>query len=439
MNRSASAHPMLDAESTRLLNPAAAPLLDGDARGADPARAGAASPPAAARAVLALLQRLRHGRLVVGLPDGRTLSFGAGEPSATIRIADWKVFGATLARGDIGFAETWIDGDWTTDSLPALLRVLLANRDVIDRAIYGGRWGGALYRLRHLFNRNSRAGSRRNIHAHYDLGNAFYEVWLDPSMTYSSALFGDRPTRTLQDAQHAKYRRILDRLALPAGARVLEIGCGWGGFAETAARDGLHVTGLTLSTEQHAWATRRLAEAGLADRARFLLQDYRDERGRYDAIVSIEMFEAVGEAYWPSYFGTLERCLVPGGQALVQTITIRDALFERYRRGTDFIQQYVFPGGMLPSPGAFERGARDAGLRVEDAFAFGRDYARTLSAWRDAFLAGLPRIAAQGFDARFARTWEFYLAYCEAGFSQGDIDVVQYALRAPGRPVPPPR
>jgi cyclopropane-fatty-acyl-phospholipid synthase len=430
MNRSVSAHRPLDADRTRLLNPAAAPILDPDvADGA--ATAPTERVPAAARTVLALLRGLQHGRLTLVTPAGRTMVFGGGEPHATIRLTDWSVFGASLARGDIGFAETFIDGRWHTDSIASLLRLLTANRSVIERAIYGSWWGGALYRLRHLFNRNSRAGSRRNIHAHYDLGNPFYSVWLDPSMTYSSALFGDDPARSLQDAQHAKYRRILDVLALPPGARVLEIGCGWGGFAEMAARDGLQVTGLTLSTEQHAWATRRLADAGLAERARFLLQDYRDEHGRYDAIVSIEMFEAVGEGYWRAYFDTLARCLEPGGKAVVQTITIDESLFERYRRGTDFIQQYVFPGGMLPSPSRFEGEARRAGLAVDDAFAFGQDYATTLRLWRESFVANLPRIAAQGFDARFARTWEFYLAYCEAGFAQRNTDVVQFTLRAP--------
>jgi cyclopropane-fatty-acyl-phospholipid synthase len=426
MNRHASARPMLDADST-LLNPAGASMLDADATPA----ALSEPMPAAARAVIALLSRMREGRLTLVTPGGQALAFGVGDPHATVRLANWNVFGASLSKGDIGFAESYLNGDWQTDSLATLMQVMLANRDVVERAIYGSWWGSLLYRVRHLFNRNSRAGSRRNIHAHYDLGNPFYEVWLDASMTYSSALFGDDPTRSLPQAQDAKYRRILDALALRPGARVLEIGCGWGGFAETAARDGLQVTGLTLSTEQHAWATKRLADAGLGDRARFLLQDYRDEAGRYDAIVSIEMFEAVGEPYWPSYFQTLSRCLLPGGRAVVQTITIDEALFERYRKSTDFIQQYIFPGGMLPSPGRFERGAARAGLAVDDRFAFGADYARTLRLWREAFVANLPRITAQGFDARFARTWEFYLAYCEAGFSQGSTDVMQFTLRAP--------
>jgi cyclopropane-fatty-acyl-phospholipid synthase len=423
---------MLDPDSTALLNPGASPLIEREARTGLAAVLASERPPAAARAILSLLERLQVGRLLVTTPAGASISFGHGEPHASIRLANWKVFGASLSRGDIGFAESWISGDWQTDSLPALLKVLLANRDVIERAIYGHWWGQALYRIKHLLNRNSKAGSRRNIHAHYDLGNPFYAVWLDPSMTYSSALFGNDPARSLQDAQTAKYRRILDQLALQPGARVLEIGCGWGGFAELAARDGLHVTGLTLSTEQHAWATRRLADAGMAEQARFLLQDYRDEKGQFDAIVSIEMFEAVGERYWPSYFETLRRCLRPGGRAVVQTITIDDSLFERYRRGTDFIQQYIFPGGMLPSPEVFARQARSAGLALDDAFGFGLDYARTLAIWRDSFLEALPQITTQGFDARFARTWEFYLAYCEAGFAQRSTDVMQFTLRREG-------
>ena len=429
MSRSALARPSLAADATTM--PSAATIARPPAathRGA----AGIEPMPAAARAVFALLQRLRHGRLVVTTPAGRTHVFGTGGPQASLRLVDWSPCSAALARGDIGFAQSYIDGRWRTDSLASLLSVLAANRDVVERALYGSRWAGWLYRLRHLANRNSRAGSRRNIHAHYDLGNAFYEVWLDAGMTYSSALFDGDPARALEDAQQAKYRRILDALALPPGARVLEIGCGWGGFAEAAARDGLQVTGLTLSREQHAWATRRLERAGLADRAGVHLRDYRDETGRYDAVVSIEMFEAVGEAFWPTWFDALRRALLPGARAVVQTITIDDALFERYRRGTDFIQQYVFPGGMLPSPSTFEAGARRAGLVVDDRFAFGADYARTLARWREAFVDGWPRIAAQGYDERFARTWEFYLAYCEAGFTQRSTDVVQFTLRAPG-------
>lgn len=428
MKRPASAQPLHDAHTPRLDPDGSGVLgLDDD----DNASAIQEKTPAAARAVFALLSRLREGRLTLVTPAGRVLAFGHGELHATVRLHNWKIFGAALSRGDIGFAESYLDGDWQTDSLATLMRVMLANRDVVERAIYGNRWASLIYRLRHLFNRNSRRGSRRNIHAHYDLGNPFYSVWLDPSMTYSSALFGDDPAQSLQAAQQAKYQRILDVLALPPGAHILEIGCGWGGFAEVAARAGLRVTGLTLSTEQHAWAVKRLGDAGLSAQTRFLLQDYRDEQGRYDAIVSIEMFEAVGEAYWSTYFNTLKRCLKPGGRAVVQTITIDGALFERYRSSTDFIQQYIFPGGMLPSPEVFEQSAQGSGLVLADRFAFGQDYARTLRLWRECFMAHLPTITAQGFDARFARTWEFYLAYCEAGFAQGSTDVMQFTLQAP--------
>lgn len=388
--------------------------------------------PVSARVVLSMLERLEQGQLTVHTPEGQTLVFGQGGIEAEIRLADWSVCGACLGRGDVGFAETWIAGSWDTADLPALLSLLALNRRTIEQALYGGFWGRLIGRVKHAFNRNTRAGSRRNIHAHYDLGNDFYRQWLDGSMTYSSALFEGDPHQPLEQAQHAKYRRILDRLALPAGARVLEIGCGWGGFAELAARDGLQVTGLTLSAEQLAWARDRLARAGLSHQSEFHLRDYRDERGRYDAIVSIEMFEAVGQSYWPDYFRTLSRCLKPQGRALVQTIVIDDALFERYRRSTDFIQQYIFPGGMLPSAPVFESEAAAAGLAVVDRFAFGSDYARTLALWRERFLRLWPQIAPLGFDRRFARTWEFYLAYCQAGFEQASTDVLQFELQATG-------
>lgn len=403
------------------------------ALGAGPAPAaarqrGVARPPRTARALLALLERIGHGSLALTLPDGRRLAFGRGEPHAAIRLANWNLFDATLKSGDVGFAETFMAGDWATDSLAAVLDVAVANRAALDDAVYGRWWGRLALRIRHLLNRNSRAGARRNIHAHYDLGNAFYRLWLDPGMTYSSALFDGDERRSLEQAQQAKYRRVLDELALPAGASVLEIGCGWGAFAELAARDGLRVRGLTLSTEQLDYANRRVAHAGLQPQVQFALQDYRDETGRYDGIASIEMFEAVGEAWWPAWFDTVRRSLAPDARAVVQVITIDDALFERYRRSTDFIQQYVFPGGMLPSPSAFEAQLRRAGLRVARSFAFGPDYARTLAIWRETFVARLAQVRALGFDARFERLWEFYLAYCEAAFRRGNTDVIQYTL-----------
>ena len=284
-----------------------------------------------------------------------------------------------------------------------------------------------MYRLRHLFNRNSRAGSRRNIHAHYDIGNDFYRLWLDPSMTYSSAWF-NQPEATLQQAQHAKYERIVEQLRIGADSRVLEIGCGWGGFAELAASRGAHVTGLTLSTEQRDFAEQRLLVAGLGKQVDLRLQDDRETEGQFDAIASIEMFEAVGEAYWDSYFACLAQRLKSSARACVQTITIADELFARYRKGTDFIQQYIFPGGMLPSPSAFRAGAARHGLRMVDEFAFGADYGRTLATWQRNFEAQQQAVLAQGFDQQFIRTWAFYLAYCKAGFRAKSIDLFQFTL-----------
>jgi cyclopropane-fatty-acyl-phospholipid synthase len=389
--------------------------------------------PATARWVLRLLARIGHGTLDVRLPDGQRARFGRGAPHADITLASWDVFAAALRSGDIGFAESRIAGQWSSTDLVALLALLVRNRAAIEGVVYGSFPGGLLYRLRHLLNRNSRAQAKRNIHAHYDLGNEFYALWLDRSMTYSSALFetpvdphAPADEETLAAAQDAKYARVLAQIAPAPGARLLEIGCGWGGFAAHAARAGHAVRGLTLSDAQLRHARGRPVEHGIA--ADLRLQDYRDETGRYDGIASIEMFEAVGEAWWPSYFATLARCLNPGARACVQTITIDDRLFARYRRSTDFIQQYIFPGGMLPSPAAFELHARRAGLRVVDRFAFGHHYAKTLATWRARFHAQQPAVRALGFDDRFLATWDFYLAYCEAAFAERNTDVVQFTL-----------
>ncbi|MFP5398123.1 MAG: class I SAM-dependent methyltransferase [Gammaproteobacteria bacterium] len=392
-----------------------------------------ASAPPAARAVLRALRHLRRGTLDLQLPDGSALQFAGTIPGprAALRLRNWDACAATLKSGDIGFAESYITGGWTSPDLVALLELFIANRDAAERLIYGSWWGSLAYRLRHLLNRNSRRGSRRNIHAHYDLGNAFYALWLDETMNYSSAWFeGDR-SRSMPDAQQAKVRRALAECGVAPGARVLEIGCGWGALAEAAARDfGAHVTGLTLSTEQLAHARQRLQHAGLADRADLRLQDYRDVTDApFDAICSIEMFEAVGRAYWPGFFRTVHDKLRPDGRACIQSITIRDDLFERYARSTDFIQQYIFPGGLLPSASAFRAEAAKAGLEVVNELAFGRDYAETLARWRSAFLRREPQVRRLGFDTRFVRTWEFYLAYCEAAFATGNTDVVQFTLR----------
>ena len=391
-----------------------------------PTRAGL---PASARPLLRLLDRLDGGSLELSLPDGSCRIFaGAGPRHAAMDIRDWALFDAVLARGDIGLAEAWLDGQWESPDPAALLTLLAENRDALARALYGSAWSLFGARLRHAFNANTRAGSRRNILAHYDLGNDFYRLWLDPGMSYSSALYEGDPQRPLQEAQEAKNRRILSKLQATPGQRVLEIGCGWGGFAELAARDGLAVHGITLSPSQLAYAGERMARAGLDDRARFSLTDYRDLAGRYDHIVSVEMFEAVGERWWPAWFAAVARNLAPGGRAVAQSIVIRDDLFARYRKGTDFIQQMVFPGGMLPSISAFREQAGRAGLEVREAFAFGRDYARTLAEWAKNFEAAWPQIARLGFDERFRRLWRFYLAYCEAGFAAGSTDVVQFEL-----------
>jgi cyclopropane-fatty-acyl-phospholipid synthase len=395
--------------------------------------AGAGPAPRSAAALLKLLAKIRLGRLDLRLPDGEHLSFGdaAAGPHAQMHVDSWQLFDDVLARGDIGLAEAYIDGAWHSPDLAALLSLLTRNREALAEAVYGQWWRLLAARLRHLVHDNSRAGSRRNIIAHYDLGNAFYSEWLDSTMSYSSALYGDDAGITLADAQVAKYRRILQRLEAKPGQRILEIGCGWGGFAEVAAREaGVEVLGVTLSPSQLAFAQERMRRAGLEERVTLELRDYRDLGGeRFDHIVSIEMFEAVGERWWPTYFKSLERLLKPGGRAVVQSITIRDDLFTRYRRGTDFIQQHVFPGGMLPSPRAFAAEAGRAGLQLTDSFAFGRDYARTLREWAIAVEQRWPEIAAQGFDERFHRLWRFYLAYCEAGFDSGCTDVMQFELR----------
>lgn len=407
-----------------------------------------AQAPLAARSVFRLLEQLAQGQLDVHWPDGQVSHFPGksgdafAQPRATLHLHNWRVFERTLKAGDIGFAESYIDGDWSTPDLTQLLSLLIVNRDHLDQVVYGSWWGSLLYRLRHLLHRNSRTGSARNIHAHYDLGNDFYRMWLDPSMNYSSAWFEGREAQAragadLKAAQQAKMRRALDEADVGPGSRVLEIGCGWGAIAETAAGERqAHVTGVTLSREQLDWAQHRMDAAGLSHLADLRYQDYRDlvaqhEHAPFDAIVSIEMFEAVGREYWASYFDTVKRCLKPGGKACIQTITIRDDLFERYARSTDFIQQYIFPGGMLPSPSQFEAMARKAGLIVEQRLAFGPDYAETLRRWRDAFLHREAEVSRLGFDNRFVRIWTFYLAYCEAAFEHGNTDVMQFTLRRP--------
>lgn len=386
--------------------------------------------PRRAATALAILDRLRAGSLELTLPDAQWRQLGRGACVARMRVNDWRVFDVALGKGDIGLAEAYIDGWWDTDNLPGLLTLLAKSRNVLKEAVYGNALRLLGYRLQHLLRSNTREGSRRNIMAHYDLGNRFYETWLDATMSYSGALFDGEHSRSLDDAQRAKYRRILDQLDTSPGQQVLEIGCGWGGFAEIATREyGLRVLGLTISPSQLEYARQRATARGFADLASFELRDYRDERGRYDHVVSIEMFEAVGERFWPAYFAQLRDRLKPGGSVVVQVITIDDALFGRYRRGTDFIQRYVFPGGMLPAPAVFRRRATGCGLQVCGEFRFGDDYAHTLALWAARFEQMQAAIRAQGFREDFVRLWRFYLAYCEAGFRAGSTDVHHFTLQ----------
>jgi cyclopropane-fatty-acyl-phospholipid synthase len=394
--------------------------------------------PAAARRVLSLLQRLQHGTLHVQWPDGRVEQFGSVPASgkslnATLHLHSYAPLTQALKSGDIGFAESYIAGEWTTNNLADLLQLLVANRRDMDELIFGSWLGRLYYRVRHLLHRNTRSNSKKNIHAHYDLGNAFYELWLDPTMNYSSAWFDNDHAKPMAEAQTAKVRRALRMVDAKAGDRILEIGCGWGALAELGGTEfGAHMSGVTLSHEQLAFANQRMQRLGLDSTSSLRLQDYRDiDDGPYDAICSIEMLEAVGQEYWDTYFESVARLLKSGGKACVQTIVIDDALFERYVKSTDFIQQYIFPGGCLPCPRAFRAHAERAGLKVVDELAFGLDYAETLRRWRHQFMADKAQVLQLGFDERFMRIWEYYLAYCEAAFEQHNTDVIQFTLLKP--------
>ncbi len=374
--------------------------------------------------LLKVLEGTAYGSLELETPEGARHRFCGRAEGADARliIHDWHVVGELLHKGDIGFAETYRDGLWQTPDLPALLIYAQQNRARLARYGRGSLWAIILQRLFYALQRNSVRGAKRNIAAHYDLGNAFYRLWLDQSMTYSSALFAGQ-TDDLAQAQANKYDRILSRLNGLSG-RVLEIGCGWGGFAERAlSRGDYAVRGITISPAQHSFANKRLA--GKAD---IVLEDYRAQSGLYDYIVSIEMIEAVGEKYWPVYFRQLKRLLKKGGKAVVQAITIDDRQFANYRRGADMIRTFIFPGGMLLSPARLRREAEKAGLAVKDYYRFGQDYTRTLRSWLTRFDSQTRALAALGFDDSFQRLWRFYLAVCISGFTTANTDVAQIQL-----------
>ncbi len=373
------------------------------------------------RDFLETCSRIRDGSLRLKTPEGETHDFGSGEPHAEMEIHDWSVVVACLTRGDIGLGETYVEGLWDTPSIANVTEVALRNIDEFQGYAHAGFFNRLKFRvLNSLLRANSTRGASRNIRAHYDVGNEFYKLWLDSGMTYSSAIF-DGDASDLHDGQNRKIDRILNRLG--DGDRVLEIGCGWGGFAERAAESGRHVTGLTISPSQHQFAQDRLQ-----NRADIRLQDYRKSSGKFDNIVSIEMIEAVGEAYWPTYFGTLASRLNEGGRVLIQAITVKDSYFDIYRKGSDFIRHYTFPGGMLLSDSVIANQARQAGLAVRDSFAFGQDYSKTCAIWNQRIGEKRRQIQQLGYDDRFIRNWQFYLGICTASFKVGQTNVVQVEL-----------
>ena len=375
-----------------------------------------------------LLSGIKNGRFSLTLPGGQRITHEGPEagPEAELTVHRWRVLRRLMVEGDVGFADAYIAGDWDTPDLAALLKFWVTNMQVAEN-FFAGSFFSRLGRLfKHGKNKNSRAGSRRNILAHYDLGNEFYKLWLDEKMIYSSAVY-DKAEETLEQAQANKFDRVTRMLGLHGKESVLEIGCGWGGLAAHLAGHGAKdVTGVTISPSQLAIAQASMKQQGLAEQVDLRLQDYRDIKGKFERIVSIEMFEAVGEAYWATYFQTASRLLKAGGNAVLQVITIADERFEAYRRNPDFIQTHVFPGGMLPSKTKLKEVAEQCGLKLSGDECFGLSYARTLAEWRNRFLAAWPRIAPLGYSEEFKRLWLYYLSYCEAGFAAGLIDVGLY-------------
>ena len=391
-------------------------------------------PTLGARTLFRLFSAIEVGRIAVTTPEGVRRVFTGREPGphGDLEIRDWKAVGRMLRSAEIGVAECWRDGLIATTDMTAFLAVCEANEKALEKVFYGNPLVAFAFRVAHWLRPNTRAGSRKNIHAHYDLGNDFYGLWLDRTMTYSSGLFTQGLDGSLEASQEAKYERMLEVLGVGPDHHVLEIGCGWGGFAEYAARTrGCRWTGITISKAQLEYGIARIRAAGLEDRVALRFQDYRDLDGSFDRIVSVEMIEAVGERWWPAYFRQVHDRLVPGGRAMVQAITIDESAFEKYRRTSDFIREYIFPGGMLASVERFTREARDAGLRAHEPFRFGPHYAETLRRWRERLDERVAEVKALGFDDRFLALWRFYLHYCEVGFNAKRTDVVHLELERP--------
>lgn len=378
-------------------------------------------------------QKLKNGRLDFVLQDGRRFRIDGPNPGPVgeVQVHNPDVFARLVREGDLGFCDAYLDGWWSTPDLQTLMDVVHEDNEDIYDGFPGMGVVRAYERVRHWLKNNSKAQAKKNISYHYDLGNEFYGLWLDDTMTYSSALF-ETGQESLEAAQTAKYASMVDQMGVKPGDHVLEIGCGWGGFAEYAAKErGLKVTGLTISQEQFTFAKDRVEKAGLSDMVEFKLQDYRDETGSYDGIASIEMFEAVGEKYWPAYFSTVHDRLRPGACATLQVILVQDRRFESYRKGVDFIQKYIFPGGMLISPSMLRQQAEQAGLMFQRSVEFGQSYSQTLRRWHDTFNGKWDQVSDMGFDDRFRRMWNFYLTSCAGAFGGGICDVTQITISKP--------
>ena len=383
--------------------------------------------------VFEMAQGLQHGRIDFVLPDGRRFRAEGGKPGpvAELHIHNAELFTRLIREGDLGFSEAYLDEWWSTPDLQAFMDLIHADNDAVVDSFPGQSLVRAYERFRFWLRRNHKDQARRNISHHYDLGNAFYGLWLDETMTYSSAIF-ETGQESHEAAQKAKYSSMLDQMGAMPGDHILEIGCGWGGFAEYAARErGMRVTGLTISQEQFKYAQERIEKAGLSDQVDFKLQDYRDETGRYDGIASIEMFEAVGERYWPTFFRTVRDSLKPGKAATLQIITVAEHRWPLYRRSVDFIQKYIFPGGMLPAPSVLHEQVTKAGLSVDRSIEFGQSYNITLRRWHETFNEKWDQVAELGFDERFRRMWNYYLTSCAATFESANCDVTQITIRRP--------